>query len=229
MDNLPVNILDIGALLILVISAFLAYGRGLVHEALAVGGWIGAIFVTLYGYPYLLPVVSDVIKVELVDAIVTGAVLFVGSLIVLSLLTHRLAKGVRDSALNMLDRSLGFLFGLLRGAIIVCLLWIAYDSLAADETGPPDWVRDARSLPLIVAGADTLKNLVPEDLAAQGQDAVDQAREQADQAIEERIEEEKEKVLQQMIDPKTAPPAGSFPGYGERERKALERLIQSNQ
>ncbi|MDP6122042.1 MAG: CvpA family protein, partial [Rhodospirillales bacterium] len=52
MDNLPVNVADVGVGVVLLVSALLAYSRGFVHEVLAVGGWIGAIFATFYGFPH---------------------------------------------------------------------------------------------------------------------------------------------------------------------------------
>ncbi|MEZ7845576.1 MAG: CvpA family protein, partial [Rhodospirillales bacterium] len=66
MDNindLPINVFDAGVILILLISAFLAYMRGFVHEVLSFGGWVGAIFVTLYGFPYAKPYARDLIKI----------------------------------------------------------------------------------------------------------------------------------------------------------------------
>ena len=45
MDNLP--IIDIAIAVILLISAFLAYARGFVHEVLSIGGWVGAILIAI--------------------------------------------------------------------------------------------------------------------------------------------------------------------------------------
>ncbi len=54
----------------------------------------------------------------------TGIVIFVLSLVILSLMSRRISKKVKESPLNAVDRSLGFLFGLLRGALIVCIAYI---------------------------------------------------------------------------------------------------------
>ena len=50
-----VNALDIGVGILLLISAVFAYLRGLVQEVLSIAGWIGAIFATVYGFPYAQP------------------------------------------------------------------------------------------------------------------------------------------------------------------------------
>ena len=112
MDNLPINVTDIVLGAVLLLSALLAYARGFVHEVLAVAGWIGAILAAIYGLPYAKPFARDLIPHELAADVAAGVVIFVATLIVLSLLTRAVAGMVKASALNMLDRSLGFLFGL---------------------------------------------------------------------------------------------------------------------
>ncbi|MGA0394649.1 MAG: CvpA family protein, partial [Rhodospirillales bacterium] len=61
MDSLPVNATDLVIFVVLLISALLAFARGFVHELLSIVGWIGAIFATIYGYPYLKPFARDLI------------------------------------------------------------------------------------------------------------------------------------------------------------------------
>ncbi|CCQ74069.1 CvpA family protein [Magnetospira sp. QH-2] len=223
MENLPVNAIDIGVALVLLLSGMLAYSRGFVHEVLSIAGWVGAIFITIYGLPHVRPYARELIPVELAADLAAGAMLFIGSLVVLSLVSRALSRGIRDSALNVLDRSLGFLFGLLRGGVLVALAWIALDWAVPPEERP-NWLNDARSLPLVVAGAEALKQLVPEDLAAKGKAQADQTRDDVNRAMEA------EEVLRQVIDPQPRQgDATDASGYGNRERKALERLIQTNQ
>ena len=83
------------------------------------GAWVGAAIATLYLFEFAQPVARTYIEVELIADIVAGVVLFVITLIVLSLISHALSRRVRDSALGPLDRSLGLVFGLARGAALV--------------------------------------------------------------------------------------------------------------
>ena len=76
MDSLPVNITDIGVGVVLVVSALLAYMRGFVHEVLAVGGWIGAIFATIYGFSYVKPFARDLIDLQWAADLSAGAAVF---------------------------------------------------------------------------------------------------------------------------------------------------------
>ena len=223
MDSLPVNVVDISVGVVLLISALLAYGRGFVHEVLSVGGWVGAIFATIYGYPYLKPYAHDLISIEVAADLAASVTVFVATLLVLSLLTRAIAKGVQSSALNVLDRSLGFLFGVLRGAVLVCLAYIAVEWMLppADQ---PQWLRSARSMPLIEEGASFLKSLVPEDAATVSAEAAGEAGETARQLMETQ------RVLNRMLNvkPKGGEP-GAADGYARGARQGLDRLIESNQ
>ena len=107
-NDLPINIVDIGVLLVLLVSAVLAYARGFVHEVLSVGGWIGAIFATFYGFPYAKPFARKYIALDLAAYLVAGTVIFIVTLVFLSLITRAIAKQVQASALNVLAYS-GFL------------------------------------------------------------------------------------------------------------------------
>ncbi len=223
MQDLPINAVDAVIGVVLLLSAIMAFGRGFVHEVMAIAGWVGAIFVTIYGLPLVRPYVRDVIPQELIADLAAGAGLFIVSLVVLSLISRALSAGVKDSALNSLDKSLGFLFGLGRGAVLVSLAWIVFDWAVA-ENQRPAWVVEAKALPMVVAGADFLRDLVPEDLATRGRQEADATRDRVDRALEA------ERVLRDVVDPRPTAPDGDPAGtYRTRDRRELERLIQSNQ
>ena len=216
MDNLPVNITDSAVIVVILISAFLAYARGFVHEVLSVAGWIGAGFITIYAFPFVQPYARDLIPIELAADLAAGVVVFIVSLTVLSILTRAISKRVQDSTLNALDRSLGFLFGMARGAVLVCLVYIAIEWMmpVADQ---PAWLRDARTIPIIELGADWLRMLIPAEAGSS-----DGIAEQANQLLESQ------KVIEGLIAPE--PKGGNIEtleGYGEKIRSEMERLIDS--
>ncbi len=220
MDSLPVNVTDIGVGVVLLVSALLAYARGFVHEVLAVGGWIGAIFTTIYGFPYLKPFARDLIDLQWVADLTAGTVLFIVSLVALSIVTRTISNRVQASMLNALDRSLGFLFGIVRGAVLVSLAYVGVE-MAQPVSEQPPWLRSARSMPVIEAGARLLRSLIPDDDDAA---AANNAREKAQRMLDT------EKAMRQML---SATPKGRDPGapggYGARERRDMERLIDSSQ
>ena len=135
-SNLPVNVLDVGVIAVLLISALFAYARGFVHEVFAVVGWIGAIFATFYGFPHLIPYGRQLIPIGLVADLATGLIIFIFTLVFLSVITRSVSRGVQKSALNALDRSLGFLFGLARGALIVVISYIGLELVIPENRQP---------------------------------------------------------------------------------------------
>ncbi len=217
-----VNGLDIGIAALLLISAVFAYARGLVHEVLSVAGWIGASFATVYGFPYLKPFARQLTGIDIVADFGAGIVIFVVALVLLSLITRRISKMVKSSGLGAIDRSLGFLFGLARGALIVVVAYIGLGMVyPGDEQ--PKWIHQARSMELIAPGATWLATLIPENLSAiTGAD--DKAKDgkgakKADQPAGKR------RVMQDLMAPKPKSGETKEPdGYGGKELQQMDRL-----
>lgn len=215
LNNLPVNAVDIGVLLVLLVSAILAYARGFVHEVLSVGGWIGAIFATFYGFPYAKPIARQYIPMDLAADLTAGVVIFIVTLVFLSLISRSISKQVQSSALNVLDRSLGFLFGLARGAVLVTVAYIGVELLIPEADLPP-MVRDARTVQLIKPGAEFLKSIVPDHIT--GRPSPTPARESGDTGSGVSVE--------QLLKPAPkSEPAPNTDGYQADQRKSLDRLI----
>jgi membrane protein required for colicin V production len=151
-------------LAVLVVSAVLAYLRGLVQEVLGVGAWIGAIALGLALRPQVEPVVSGLLPLswprEAVTAISVGGV-FLLVLIVLKVIIGAIARRVQDSVLGSTDRALGLLFGLARGAFLVVLAYIVGGLVMPAADRWPEPVRDARALPLVAEGAEWLAERLP--------------------------------------------------------------------
>mgnify|MGYP001342334453 CR=1 FL=1 len=159
-DNLPVNLFDIGVIGVILISALFAYARGFVQEVFSVIAWVGAIFSTFYGFPYLVSFGRQLIPIALAADVVTGALLFICTLVLLSLITKGISKKVQKSALNALDRSLGFLFGLARGVLIIIVAYIGFELLIPKKTYP-SFILSSRSLELIKTASKELIELIP--------------------------------------------------------------------
>jgi membrane protein required for colicin V production len=150
-------------LAILLLSAGVAYFRGAVSEVLSVGAWVGAAIVGLVAEPFAKPLVAQYVEPEwLAIGIAVGAV-FIIVLVILKVLIAWIAAKVQRSALGGVDRALGLLFGLVRGAFIVVLAYIVGGLAVPAADRWPDAVRDARSLPLAADGARWLVGRLPED------------------------------------------------------------------
>ncbi|NQW01343.1 MAG: CvpA family protein [Rhodospirillales bacterium] len=222
-NELPINVFDAGVILVLLISAFLAYARGFVHEVLSIGGWIGAIFATFYGFPYLKPYAHELIAIGLAADLAAGLLIFIVSLVFLSYLSRAISKKVQSSALNALDRALGFLFGLVRGAIVVCIAYIGLGLVLPEEEQPP-FITEAKSMELIKPGALLLSELLPANASSE---AISEAASKAGKKTKELFGAKD--VVDDLISPR--PKSQSVPetgAYGRKERQDMERLIDSN-
>lgn len=224
MDSLPINILDIAVGAVLIVSAFFAFARGLAHELFAVAGWIGAILATIYGFPYAKPYARQIIAMPLAADLAAGVVIFILTLIVLSVFTRMISKRVQDSALNAVDRSLGFLFGLARGAVLICLAYIGYEILLP-KAEHPVWMTSARSLPLIQSGSRMLVAMLPETAAKMG------VGKGSPEPAPGKEKTDIEKSLKGMLTPTPKRENQTPPkeGYGDKERQDMQRLIDSTQ
>ena len=227
MNELPPNLADLSVIAVLLASGLLAFARGLVREVLSIAAWVAAAFATIYGFPMAQPFLRQFIAIALVADVLTGIAIFVVALTVGAAISHALARNVRHSAFGTVDRSLGLLFGLARGAVLVCFAYLLF-AWAVPEEDRPAWVSEARAMPLVKAGADLLRTLLPESAAEQGAAAAGEARRSVDEAIEA------EKALRALGTPPPAEvpnPAGTSesPGDKDGERKELDRLIQGAQ
>ena len=220
-----VNWLDLVIIGLLILSGLLALARGLIAEVLSIVGWVGAAIATLKLFDFAQPIARMHIKPALLGDVVAGASIFFATLILLSLLAGAIGRRVRDSELSMLDRSLGFLFGLARAAVLVGLAYLVFAQLVPPKQHP-DWVKDAKSLPAIRYTALTLARLAPESVA-KALDTVDEAGRAAGAAMEAA------KAIQDAKDAAgklgAAPDSSKESGYKSEERRLLDRLIGTTQ
>ena len=145
---MPFSWLDIILAAIMLISGFLAMLRGLTREVLSILSWAVAALATLYFFPkYQAEARVYIEPALLADAVLAGSI-FLVVLIIVSLITVRISDGVLDSRIGALDRTLGFVFGLARGLVLVVIAYLFFTWLVPEDT-QPQWIRDARSLPIL--------------------------------------------------------------------------------
>jgi membrane protein required for colicin V production len=151
---------DLGVLGVMALSGLLAFSRGLVREILSIGAWLGAAAIAIEFLPAVRPLVQPYLpSPEWVDP--AGYILlFLVSLIVLSLIAKTIGRAVRTSAIGGIDRTLGLVFGLARGAALAVVVYIVAGWVTPPEHWP-DQVIESRSLPYIYAGAEWAARQLP--------------------------------------------------------------------
>ena len=231
MQDLPVPLVDIGVAIVLLSSGVLAYLRGFVHETLSIAGWLGAVLATMFGLPFLKPHARELIANTLIADVAAGLLIFLVSLFALSILTHAVSSRIRESALGALDRALGFLFGLARGAVIVVLAYLAAEWIwPPPPEKQPQWLTAARTAPLMASGGQLLKTLVPAD-AKKAEETIDEFTRETQKMLDSQ------KALREMLnvapkretDGTSGDASEGETGYGHQERLNMQRLIEGNQ
>ena len=203
---MPITILDLVLLAVMRLPGRLAPGRGLLREAtLFASGGVAAL-VTLYSYQKLLPTAKTYFSNDTVASVAVIAGVFIGTLIVVSIITVRISDMILDSRIGALDRTLGFLFGLARGLLIVVVAFLFFAWLVPAKQRP-DWVSNAKSLTMLQSTGDWLMTLLPDD---------------PENTILKRFKKNKPEDEQTDADP-AAP--GNNGGYSKPARDSLKQLI----
>ena len=159
---MPITLLDIVLIAVMLISGLLAMVRGFMREVLSIAAWVLAALVTLYAYGKLLPHARQYFNNDIFAAVAVIGGLFLGTLLVVSVLTIRISDMVLDSRVGALDRTLGFLFGLGRGLVIVVIAFQFFSWLVPDRS-QPEWIRSAKSRVVLAGTGQWLMSMLPED------------------------------------------------------------------
>ncbi len=126
---------------VIVLSALLAYGRGLVRETLAIAGWVAAAVIGYMFAPRVeplmreLPVLGEFLgdTCNEISIVFAFSVVLVGGLILFSLFTPLFSGVVQRSVLGGIDQGLGFLFGVARGILLVAIAFFVYDTVITGQ------------------------------------------------------------------------------------------------
>jgi membrane protein required for colicin V production len=188
---MPITILDLVLLGVMLISGLLAMVRGFMREILSIAAWGAAALVTLYAFSKLLP---------------TAKAYFNNDTVV-SVITVRISDMILDSRIGALDRTLGFLFGLGRGLLIVVVAFLFFSWLVPDKQRP-DWITGAKSRVVLQGTGDWLMSLLPDD---------------PENTILKRFKKNKPEDDQTDAD-QAVPATGD--GYSKPARDSLKKLIE---
>jgi membrane protein required for colicin V production len=158
---MPITLLDGVLVGFTLVSAMLAMVRGFSREILSIASWAAAAAAAFFGYPYVLPYVQPYIDNEKIAMAAAAGAVFVVALIVVTLITMKIADFIIDSRVGALDRTLGFLYGAARGILVVAVALLFFNWLVGAH--PPAWITDAKSRPLLESIGAKIQSLLPDD------------------------------------------------------------------
>lgn len=219
------NLVDLAVLVVIALSAIFAFARGFVREVLSIAAWVGAALITLYGFSYAYAVVTRFLTTPLLADLVAGAGLFLVALIGLTILTGAIARAVQWSALTPIDRTLGLIFGVARGVVLVSIAYFVVD-ITLPPNDRPSWLQDARSQPLLAQGADMLRGVLPDSLQLKSASAMDEAERGLGQAKAAHDAMGALASPAAPIPPK--PQDAPTPSYKPADQRDLNRLIDNS-
>ncbi len=214
---MPVTVLDVIVVVVVLISAVLAMVRGFVREVLSVASWVAAAVAAYLLYPHVLPLVQPYFDSKMVATIVSAAAIFFVALIIASYITMKISDFVIDSRIGAVDRALGFVFGALRGILLMIVALWFFNFLVRE---PQPWIANARTMPLLVSGGDWLIGLLPADFESWVQEKIQGATgettptPQGETPAGEPVEE--------------TPVPEEDQGYSDEQQQGIDQLIENS-
>lgn len=196
---------DAAVIAILLISGFLALIRGFVNEVFSILAWIIAALAAVWMYPLLTPVFRVILSLEWLSAGVSAVVIFAVVYTVVALAANRISARVHEfhDHVGVLDRTLGFIFGIARGLVVVAIAYTIFTFLTPRDDHP-EWITASKTLPLVEATRTAVLALVPRQ--------------------EEPVFEPK---VNGSSAGKSDTDTGEGTGYKSSERRSLDQLFES--
>ena len=208
-------IFDISIIIFILISAIFSFTRGFSQEILSLISWVSAFFISYIFSIHIIGHIDKIINNLVISKIFSYLIVFVLSLFFLSFFTSRFSSSVKRSSVGMLDRSLGFTFGIARGYILLALLIHLFHSLYSDKN--PKWLEKSKMNDLLRYGSVKIISLFDKN-----NDSVKDIENQLNKKSEELFEKSIDSYLRRERKLKS-----ENEGYEKRDRDSLEYLIES--
>ena len=153
--------LDLAILVLALISGLLAMYRGFSREVLSIGSWLVAAAAAgwfVIGQKALAEDISTKMNIgnTTLTQIGVGALIFLVTLIIVHLVTSRISDLVLDSRVGMIDRVLGFLFGLARAYLLVLVAYMGVAAMIEKKSDHPEFVRNSQMVKWVEGAGDSL-------------------------------------------------------------------------
>ncbi len=209
MSELPVSVGDLVFLGVMLLSGILALMRGFVREVVTIIQWAAAAFVALYLFPVTEPTFLDLMPGKPaadspMGLIASGSaflVVFFVTLFMLSLIFARVLEKFGKGEPGAFDGTFGFVFGLGRGFLLICLAFLAIDFAFQPQQVPPAFAQ-AKMMPAVKDTNNFLRTLGPGSSDKNGK-------------------KEKENAQKKKND-------NGKTGYSEEERDAIDKLFEQS-
>ena len=169
------TLLDIIVIGVVLLSAVLAFIRGFTREMFSLLAWAGAAVAAWFLLPYTEPYARQIVDDVLAARIIASVAVFVVALLAITLVGSPIVGRVRESRLRSMDRMLGGMFGVARGAVLVVMGYIVLVSFYPKGNRIP-WMHDAVSGPYLEQGLTIARKVLPEGVIQRSRQAAQDLR-----------------------------------------------------
>ena len=163
-NNIYFNIIDILILIIILTSCIVATFRGFIKETFSIVSWIFSLFVAFNLFEKFKLELIDYISQKIVVDIIAFSFPFLTTLFVSHLISKWLSPKFNFSEILFLDKVFGFLFGTLRGTLIVILLYLGFLYLIGKEKKLPNLILEAYTYEYLKNSTDMLSEFFTEQV-----------------------------------------------------------------
>jgi membrane protein required for colicin V production len=224
--------------IILLISAVIAFLRGFIREILTILGIVGGIMAAYFGGPFFSPYVKgwlgvvegeepqklfDVVPYDLLGDVLAYASLLMIFVVIFSVISHFISEFAKTVGLGAIDRTLGVVFGLVRGILLLGLLYLPFYYLANDEQ-KSDWFADSKSHFYVETTSSWIAGFIPQDVEESAQEGM----EKVEEASETRKKLEELDLLGTAGEKQKASPQDKKDGYSEEFREGMDQLFEKS-
>ena len=229
--------IDLIVIVVILLSAGLAFFRGFIREALTILGVVGGLFAAYQFGDDITPLFNSwldvddnatsleaqrqfmgVIGYDQLAKVLSYACVFIFVVVVLSIASYFLSRGVEKIGLGMIDRTFGVIFGIVRGILILGLIYLPFQMFLAQEE-KEDWFSGSRTIIYVEWTSEWIRNFFPDNFME-------------DNSVRIKTDETREKlkaleILPEVMDTRPSHPSDkNAQGYQEKQRESLDQLIE---
>ena len=163
-NNIYFNIIDILILIIILTSCIVATFRGFIKETFSIVSWVFSLFVAFNLFEKFKLELIDYISQKIIIDVIAFSFPFLTTLFISHLISKWLSPKFNFSEILFIDKVFGFLFGVLRGMLIVILLYLGFLYLIGKEKQLPDLLLEAHTYKYLKITTDFLSDFFIEEI-----------------------------------------------------------------
>lgn len=133
--------------------------RGGVYETIATLSWVVAAVAARFASPWLDKILQhwfDLTESTVGTLVASYFIIFFAVLIIVGFVNQKLRDKIQDSIMNVTDKTLGVIFGIIRGIVVMGIFYWGALWYYSDMPFLPKWVAQARTRPIMQITASKL-------------------------------------------------------------------------